>query len=143
MKNRIYTRVARLAVALGALLPIACRSPQGTPANSYTGGANSAELEATRGSKSLTRDLEIVHYKSSMRDDRLQVQFDLHNKKSTKLALEWKLSWFDSEGFEVDSLDNWRPLTLGGKAFGTISGVGPTPEAIEFQLQTRRPNSVR
>ena len=58
-------------------------------------------------------------------EDRLFVQFDLHNKTNSFLSVEWALEWRDDQGFKIDSLENWRPLKLGGRGFETITAIAP------------------
>ena len=72
------------------------------------------------------------------REDRLHVQFNLKNKKTSDLAIEWAIEWFDSAGFRIDVPHNWKATKLVGQGFETIARTAPTPEAAGFRLGVRK-----
>lgn len=81
--------------------------------------------------------------KFERRDGKLFVQFNLRNTRSSNLAIEWAIEWFDASGFKIDTPRRWQPAALGGKGFETITQTAPTPEASSFRLGVRKPNTVR
>ncbi len=117
--------------------------PRGTAQNTYVGTDDGAQIEEIPGDPSLAKDLVMEGIKTERRDGRLFVQFDLKSTRSSNLAFEWSLEWFDASGFRIDAPKHWTPISLGGMGFETLSQTAPSPEASGFRLGVRKPNSVR
>jgi len=131
--------------ALAFSLLGACRlalEPRGTTQNTYVGDEGT-EVEETFGDPQLAKELVLESIKTERRDDRLFVQFNLRNTRSSNLAIEWAIEWFDASGFLIDTPHRWEPASMGGKGYKTITRTAPTPEAAEFRLGVRKPNTVR
>lgn len=116
--------------------------PRGTAQNTYTGD-DGTEVEETFGDPKLAKELVMESILTERRDDRLFVQFNLRNTRSSNLEVEWALEWFDASGFRIDIPRNWRPAAMGGKGYQTITQTAPTPAATGFRLGVRKPNTVR
>jgi uncharacterized protein YcfL len=112
-----------------------------SPENSYTMGG--AGTETSTMDSQLASQLEILNPRSRTQDDRMHVQFDLHNKRNTTLPMEWKLEWQDASGFKIDAPQHWRPLVLGGGAVETLAATAPTPQASIWKLRVRRRSAIR
>lgn len=151
MRLPIQNRGARggwgtsLCLPAGLLLLVlsGCGAPRGGTTNTVRGTEGSPDLQQLDGGRTLSKDLEIVRYRSERRDGRLHVQFDLQNKRGSNLAFEWQMEWFDSSDFKIDTQDHWTPIVIGGKGFETIAVTAPTPEASIFRLAYRLPDTVR
>lgn len=147
MKNHSTHPVlsARLALALAGLaLASACVSkPRGQAQNTYVGGEGK-EMESRVGNRGLERDLDILR-PMSRRDEsgRLQVQFELHNKKTSDFAFEYSVVWRDAAGFVVPTPWHWTPMSIVGQGYRTVSVTGPTPEACQWELHVQKPSAVR
>jgi len=143
MKHRTHARIPRSALLLsGFLLLASCGAPRGTSTTTLRGGEGSPDLEE-EDTGAISSQLEYLHYRSERRDGRLHAQFDLHNKRSSDLSVEWSIEWQDSSGFHVDAPERWTPVVIAGKSFQTITVTAPTPEASQFRLHFRAPNPVR
>jgi len=147
MKDSTFTHL-RHRFLLGALLvPLgllgACAFPsRGNPQNTFTGNEH-GEIEEAFGDPRLAGQFQLLGVKTQRREDRLFVQFDLHNKTNSNLSVEWALEWRDDQGFKIDAPENWRPLQLGGRGYETITATAPVPQASTFRLGVRKPSTVR
>jgi uncharacterized protein YcfL len=130
------------AIVAGALLLFvaSCRS-QGTSQDTYVGGEG-GEIEKIGGTSGVSDSLVMLGLVSERRDDRLHVQFELHNKRGSNLAFEWSVEWFDEGGFKVAFPQHWKAVSLGGKGYETIAVTGPTPAASSWRLALRKPNTA-
>lgn len=145
----VTTRFARglaasAAAALLATLTVGCLAfeSRGTAQNTYTVD-ESGEITETFGDRGLAKDLVMEDIRTERRDGRLLVQFNLRNTRSSNLAIEWAIAWFDGSGFRIDVPEHWTPAALGGKGYETVTRTAPTPEASSFRLGFRKPNTVR
>jgi len=119
----------------------ACMGSRGTAQNTYIGGEGK-ETEQIFGDPQLAKQFVMEDIKTQRRNDRLFVQFNLRNTKSSNLAIEWTINWFDAGGFLIETANRWQPASMGGKGYQTITQTAPTPEATEFRLGVRKPNTV-
>ena len=137
--------IASAGWALLLSLSSACAlalEPRGTAQNTYVGD-ETAEVEETFGDPQLAKELVMESIQTKRENDRLFVQFNLRNTRSSNLEIEWAIEWFDQAGFRIDTPTHWQPAAMGGKGFKTISQTAPTPAASGFRLGVRKPNTVR
>ncbi|MCZ6598814.1 MAG: YcfL family protein [Planctomycetota bacterium] len=141
--RRIIWGMARVIfLAVPIVWGTACTSSRAGPGNMLEGGEG-VGIEEHYGSSQLKRELEILNPRTERRDGRLVCQFDLHNKKTSQLAFEWTVEWFDASDFKIDWNENWRPMTIGGMGYETLTIHAPTVEARRWRLQVRKPSPVR
>ncbi len=132
------------ALALAAITTLGACGSTGGSQNVYDYDEPKGELTEIKGSKTLTRSLEILNYRSRKVGDLLQVQFDLRNKKTSNLRFDWAVDWFDAEGFRIDDTTrHWKRETLGPGGMISIQVIAPRPQAQELRLQCATPSSVR
>ena len=65
----------------------------------------------------------------------LRVQATLHNARSKAVQINYRFSWYDSEGMKVGRNQVWRPQTLLGKQSVDIADVAPSELAVNFKLE--------
>lgn len=131
------------AAAFAAVLLCACTSTPRGSANRYE-GREGGQMDAVEGNKELERKLGIKNVRSKREDGRMLVQFDLTNKKSTRLEFAWTVEWFDDAGFSIPgSARHWEPIQMGGYAVKTLTVVAPRPEATQWKLQVTSRNEVK
>ena len=65
----------------------------------------------------------------------LKVQATLHNTRSRKVSVNYRFSWYDSEGMKIGRNQVWRPQTLLGKQSVDVSNVAPGEMAVNFKLE--------
>lgn len=145
LTTRITMRARCVAASVAlAFLAAGCLAldPRGTAQNTYTVD-ESGEVTETFGDRGLAKDLVMEDIRTERRDGRLHVQFNLRNTRSSNLAIEWAIAWFDGSGFRIDVPEHWTPAAIGGKGYETVTRTAPTPEASSFRLGFRKPNTVR
>lgn len=87
---------------------------------------------------SLARDIQIVDMKSDFAGNLLRAQVSLVNKDNDTLNFQFKFSWFEEGGREIDpDTDAWTPVILHGKESKSLQGVAPNPNAKEFKIKIR------
>ncbi len=87
---------------------------------------------------SLARDIQIVDMKSDFVGNLLRAHVSLVNKDNDTLNFQFKFSWFEESGREIDpDTDAWTPVILYGKESKSLQGVAPNPNAKEFKIKIR------
>lgn len=119
-----------------------CLMPRGTAQNTYTSTHQDARLEEQVGDPGLARDLAMESLRTRREDGRLQVTFDLRNKRASDLKFEWSIQWLDDQGFPVDGSHAWTTAYLRGKGTTTVSRTATSPKASGFRLNVSRPDTV-
>ena len=86
----------------------------------------------------LARGLQIVDMQQSYAGDLLKAQVTLVSKYSKTLNVQYKFSWFNEQGIEINPDGGpWTPLVLYGNETKSLQGVAPNPSAKEFKIQIR------
>lgn len=136
------TTMTALFLASGALLA-GCVSGSGGSQTTIAGGEGSTEMTELDAGKVLSRDLEIVQLVQVRKEGLLVAQFDLRNKRGSRLAVTWTIEWFDADGLKVNTNESWRTLVIGGKGFEALKVTAPTASATSWRLKVEKPNPVR
>lgn len=67
-----------------------------------------------------------------------KLQLTLGNKQNKNIDVQYRISWFDASGMEIDpNKSHWRTIELYSKEMKTITAVAPTTEAYSFRLYVR------
>ncbi len=83
-------------------------------------------------------DIRVLDTRSRFVGGLLQVNLELESGYSNPYRLEYKFSWYDSGGMEIDSARSaWIPLYLNGREVKTIQGLAPNPAAKAFKIRLR------
>ena len=84
----------------------------------------------------LKHDLQVTHVLMvPTAGGPLKVQATLHNTRSKQVSINYRFSWYDSEGMKVGRNQVWRPQTLLGKQSVDIADVAPSELAVNFKLE--------
>lgn len=87
-------------------------------------------------------DITVLDTRSRFVNGLLQVNMELENGISNPYNLEYKFSWFDSGGMEVDPARSaWIPIYLQGKETKAIQGLAPNPSAKSYKIKIREADS--
>lgn len=106
------------------------RSRKGTPAVS----ANWFLID-----EALKKVCEIKDRNFSFVGDILSASISLVNKSNKTLHFQYKFSWLDESGIEIDpDSEAWTPSIIYGGETKTLQGVAPNPRAREFKIQIRK-----
>lgn len=131
------------AIGLALFLAACTSTGKGGPVITTQGAEGVPGTTELDSGQSLKNDLEQLNVVTSRKGDFLVVQFELHNKRSGQLNLEWSVDWFDEVGMLIVSNENWRPLQIAGRGFEMIQITAPTPSAHSWRLKVQKPNPVR
>ena len=70
--------------------------------------------------------------------DLLYVQATLENGWKFELDFQYKIKWFDRDGFEVaPESQPWRQLVMAGRSQNNIQAVAPNPSAVRYEIWVR------
>ncbi|MEM4248224.1 MAG: DUF1425 domain-containing protein [Candidatus Nanoarchaeia archaeon] len=98
----------------------------------------SSEGPATVNFKNSPVDIKILDTRTRFVGGLLQVNAEIESGISSRYLLEYKFSWYDSHGMEIDSARSaWIPLYMNGREVKTIQGVAPNPAARAFKIRIR------
>lgn len=82
--------------------------------------------------------LRIVDTRTRERNDLLQVQATLRNQWKFELDFQYRIKWFDADGFEINPEGQaWRQLILAGSNETNVQGVAPNSKAESFEIWVR------
>ena len=83
-------------------------------------------------------DIKVLDTRTRFVNGLLQVNQELESGYSSTYRLEYKFSWYDSAGMEVDPARTaWMPLYMNGRETKTIQGLAPNPSAKTFKIKFR------
>ncbi|HHT9160143.1 MAG TPA: YcfL family protein [Candidatus Brocadiaceae bacterium] len=89
--------------------------------------------------KRLARGIQIVDLKPDFVGDVLRASVSVVNKYSKTLNFQYKFSWFDENGREIDpDSDAWTPVLLYGNESKELQGIAPNSSAKEFKIKIRK-----
>lgn len=94
-------------------------------------------LEINLETNSLGRRIELgeARFRASGRYTMVEVQ--AQNVTSRDQTIEYKIDWFDREGFSVQTSSNWQRLSLSPRAYEAIRSVGQVANAHWARLTIR------
>ncbi len=70
--------------------------------------------------------------------DLLYVQATLENGWKFELDFQYKIKWFDRDGFEVaPESQPWRQLVMAGRSQNNVQAVAPNPSAVRYEIWVR------
>ena len=70
--------------------------------------------------------------------DLLFVQATLENGWKFELDFQYKIKWFDRDGFEVaPESQPWRQLVMAGRSQNNVQAVAPNPSAVRYEIWVR------
>lgn len=82
--------------------------------------------------------LQIVDLKTGEKGDLMRVQATLENQWKFELDFQYRIKWFDADGFEINPEGQpWRQLILGGRNQANVQGLAPNPTAESFEIWVR------
>lgn len=89
----------------------------------------------------VARGLQIVDMVNKRVGNMLMANITLVSKYSDTEQYQYKFSWFDADGLELDPEGNaWIPFIMYGNETKTIQGVSPNPSARQFKINLRTRN---
>lgn len=91
---------------------------------------------------SLSKSAQIVRVQeTTVGNGLLKIQVELYNTRKRRCDIQYRFEWIDESGFLIDSvMTRWTPLSIAAQESILISGVAPTPRAVDFRLKLIEPN---
>jgi uncharacterized protein YcfL len=82
--------------------------------------------------------LQIQDMKTREKNGLMQVQATLENQWKFELDFQYKIKWFDEDGFEINPESQaWQQLVLAGNNQANVQGVAPNDKAARFEIWVR------
>lgn len=86
----------------------------------------------------LANRLAVEALKEKKVGDLLYVQATLENGWKFELDFQYKIKWFDRDGFEVaPESQPWRQLVMAGRSQNNVQAVAPNPSAVRYEIWVR------
>lgn len=82
--------------------------------------------------------LSVDDIKSRQVGDLMEVQATLENDWNFELDFQYKIKWFDKNGFEIaPESQPWQQLVMAGRSQQNVQAVAPNPSAVRFEIWVR------
>ena len=128
---RKYAFFALCALALG--LFSGCMTSGGTDVDK-SGGT----YRVTANSMLLNNYIRVTERSTRLVNGLLEAQIRGQNVKNKDVQFEYRFVWLDSDGIRLDTeMSIWKPLALHAKEQAFMTGVAPTPDAVDFLMTVR------
>jgi len=86
----------------------------------------------------LARKITVSKMRTRTSGDLLAVEATLTNLSSRDIRVQYRLSWYDAAGFEVEQgKHGWTPVILHGRTSVNIQGVAPDPSVESYRIHVR------
>jgi len=81
-----------------------------------------------------TDSIEITDMRSIVRNGLLTAQVTVKNDSNSNLV-SYRFKWLSKNELQIFDNEAWKPITIGKGQTGTIIGIAPTPDAVDFRLE--------
>ena len=86
----------------------------------------------------LASRISVQDLKQKTVGDLLYIQATLENDWKFELDFQYKIKWFDRDGFEVaPESQPWRQLVMAGRSQNNVQAVAPNPSAVRYEIWVR------
>lgn len=142
IKNNLVLGTA-IIIALPLMICFSgCSSTSGIEGSSAIMDEGSGDIQHSKyvivNNPKVARGLQIVDMVSKYVGDMLMANITFVSKYSDTEQYQYKFSWFDEDGIELDPESNtWIPFIMYGNETKTIQGVSPNPLARQFKINVR------
>ena len=76
-----------------------------------------------------------VNNSTRSHNDMLEIVFDVKNKSTENIKVQYRVKWLNNEGFEVgEALSVWQPIFIDAKDSKKIREIAPMPTASSYKL---------
>ena len=101
-----------------------------------------SRAELVLASDKLLRKLVMTNVRFGTVGNFARAEVGMQNLSGSKLQLEYKIDWQDSQGFTINSNNTWHRFSLAPKEIKNLQSVGKTPEAARIQVVVRLPDDL-
>jgi uncharacterized protein YcfL len=132
----------KIFVLLLAMSTVGCAATSGTEAGSVTlSGLNGETVYSTyvtANNSRLARRIAVTRMDKVDVGGLLKAAVTIQSRSDDTEALQYKWTWFDGKGFEVNSsAQPWQPVLVYGMQTTSIQGLAPNPSVKDFKLHLR------
>lgn len=125
-----------LIAVLIALLLAACSASNMSRLETNEDGEPVTQIHSNNSLLASRLDVQTLRQKTV--GDLLYVQATLENGWKFELDFQYKIKWFDEEGFELAPEGQpWRQLVMAGRSQNNVQSVAPNPTAVRFEIWVR------
>jgi uncharacterized protein YcfL len=79
--------------------------------------------------------LAVINPRMAMAGDMPRAQATLENRWKFKLDFQYKVKWFDADGFEIAPDGRpWTPVVMSGRTQMSVQSTAPNPTATRFEI---------
>ena len=71
-----------------------------------------------------------------------QAEVTLKNFTEDRYTIEYRIDWYDQDGFKIETLSSWNRLTLTPNGTQDVRSVGKSDKAVSFKMNIRLPDDV-
>lgn len=122
---------ALVAVLLAAVLA-------GCSASNMARPGEDGEPRLYSNNSTLANRLAVEALQDKQVGDLLYMQATLENGWKFELDFQYKIKWFDRDGFEVaPESQPWRQLVMAGRSQNNVQAVAPNPSAVRYEIWVR------
>lgn len=120
------------------LLPVflllgACSASNTASIETRNGAVETEYLKSAN--PTLAGRLAVVDPRTRMVGDLMQAQATLENRWKFQLDFQYKVKWFDADGFEIAPEGRpWTPVVIPGRNRYSVKATAPNPSATRFEI---------
>ena len=116
-----------------------CLAPEAPEGGTRAGvGKDDGEPRLYSNNSTLANRLAVEALQDKKVGDLLYVQATLENGWKFELDFQYKIKWFDRDGFEVaPESQPWRQLVMAGRSQNNVQAVAPNPSAVRYEIWVR------
>jgi uncharacterized protein YcfL len=81
-----------------------------------------------------TDSIQITDMRSIVRNGLLTAQVTIKNDSSSNLV-SYRFKWLAKNELQIFDNEAWKPITIGKGQMGTIIGIAPTPDVVDFRFE--------
>ena len=132
----------KVLIALCLISALGCAPTSGTEAGMVTltglNGETTYSTYVNANNGRLARRIAVTRMDRADVGGLLKAAVTIQSRSDDTEALQYKWTWFDSKGFEVNSSSQpWQPVLVYGMQTTSIQGLAPNPSVKEFKLHLR------
>jgi uncharacterized protein YcfL len=96
------------------------------------------EYKVVANSLLLNNHIRVVERSTRLVNGLLEAQVRGQNITANDVQFEYRFVWLDKDGVKIDTgMTTWKPLALHGSEVAFMTGMAPTPEAVDFLMSVR------
>lgn len=79
--------------------------------------------------------IEVLDIRTATVNDRMDISFEIKNKRGMRDVVQYRLRWLDANGLAVAQYDPWETIAIEGHEQKMVNLMAPTPKAVDFRIE--------